>query len=153
MEKPVKADIDLTVCYPYPPHRVWEALTSSEAIAAWLMPNDFKPVIGHRFTLHTRPRPLFGFDGIVRCQVIELDRPRRMTWSWAGGNIDTTVTFTLELTPDSGTRLRMRQEGFAGLGGQLTRRILGSGWPGLLRRRLPASLDRLAGAPARPGPG
>jgi uncharacterized protein YndB with AHSA1/START domain len=147
----VKADIDLTVSYPHPPDRVWAALTSSEAIAEWLMPNDFKPVVGHHFTLRTRPRPVFGFDGIVRCEVTELDPPRRMVWSWAGGSIDTTVTFTLEPTPDSGTRLRMHQEGFAGLGGQFTRRVLASGWPGLLRRRLLASLDQPAGA--RPGPG
>lgn len=146
----MKADIDITVSYPHPPHRVWQALTSSQALAAWLMPNDFKPAVGHRFTLRTQPRPLFRFDGLVRCEVIELDPPRRMVWSWAGGSIDTIVTFTLEPTPDSGTRLRMHQEGFAGLGGQLTRRILSSGWPGLLRRRLAASLDQLAGAPARP---
>jgi len=29
----------------------------------------------------------------VHCEVLELDPPRRMVWSWAGGNIDTTVTF------------------------------------------------------------
>jgi uncharacterized protein YndB with AHSA1/START domain len=110
----VRADIDLTVSYPHPPQRVWQALTSSEALATWLMPNDFKPVVGHRFTLQARPRPLLGFNNIVRCEVIELDPPRRMTWS-------------------------------------LTRRILGNGWPGLLQRRLLASLDQLAGASASTG--
>jgi uncharacterized protein YndB with AHSA1/START domain len=44
----VKADIDLTVTYPHPIDRVWAALTSSEALAAWLMPNDFQPVGGWR---------------------------------------------------------------------------------------------------------
>jgi uncharacterized protein YndB with AHSA1/START domain len=130
----MKADIDATVTYPHTVDRVWEALTSSEALAAWLMPNDFKPVVGHRFTFRTKPRP--GFDGIVRCEVLELDPPRRMVWAWAGGNIDTTVTFTLEETADAGTRLRMHQVGFHGLGAQLTRRILASGWPGILRERL-----------------
>jgi uncharacterized protein YndB with AHSA1/START domain len=135
----MKADIDATVTYPHPPGRVWEALTSSEALAAWLMPNDFKPVVGHRFTFRTKPRP--GFDGIVRCEVLELDPPRRMVWAWAGGNIDTTVTFTLEETADAGTRLRMHQVGFHGLGAQLTRKILASGWPGILRKRLLDYLD------------
>jgi uncharacterized protein YndB with AHSA1/START domain len=147
----VRADIDLAVSYPHPPDRVWEALTSSQAMAAWLMPNDFKPVVGHRFTLHTRPRPVFGFDGTVHCEVIELDPPRRMVWSWAGGSIDTTVTFTLEPAASSGTRLRMRQEGFHGLGAQLTRRVLASGWPGLLGRRLLGCLDQAAGAASGPG--
>jgi uncharacterized protein YndB with AHSA1/START domain len=135
----MKADIDATATYPQPVDRVWEALTSSDALAAWLMPNDFKPVVGHRFTFRTRPAP--GFDGIVRCEVLELDPPRRMVWAWAGGNIDTTVTFTLEETADAGTRLRMHQVGFHGLGAQLTRRILASGWPGILRKRLPSYLD------------
>src|SRR6185437_4413393 len=85
----VRADIDATVEYPYPPERVWAALTSSEALAAWLMPNDFVAEVGHDFTLRTKPAP--GFDGIVRCRVLELDPPARMVWSWAGGNIDTTV--------------------------------------------------------------
>lgn len=135
----MKADIDATVTYPHPVDRVWEALTSSDALAAWLMPNDFKPVLGHRFTFRTKRAP--GFDGIVRCEVLELDPPRRMVWAWAGGNIDTTVTFTLEETADAGTRLRMHQVGFHGLGAQLTRRILASGWPGILRERLLAYLD------------
>jgi uncharacterized protein YndB with AHSA1/START domain len=94
--------------------------------------------VGHRFTFRTRPAP--GFDGVVRCEVLELDPPRRMVWSWAGGTIDTTVTFTLEETADGGTRLRMHQVGFHGLGAQLTRRILAGGWPGILRERLPAYL-------------
>jgi uncharacterized protein YndB with AHSA1/START domain len=130
----MKADIDLTAEYPHPPERVWAALTSSEALAAWLMPNDFRPVPGHRFTMRTKPRPRLGFDGIVRCQVLEIDPPRRMTWSWAGGRIETTVTFTVEPLGAERTRLRMRQAGFHGLGGQFTRRILASGWPGILRR-------------------
>jgi uncharacterized protein YndB with AHSA1/START domain len=146
----MKADIDVTVSYPHPPGRVWEALTSSEALAAWLMPNDFKPVVGHRFTFRTKPAP--GFDGIVRCEVLELDPPRRMAWSWAGGNIDTTVTFTLEETPGAGTRLRMHQVGFHGLGGQLTRRILAGGYPRILGRRLPAYLDQAAAREQETGP-
>jgi len=139
----MKADIDTTVSYPHPVSRVWEALTSSAALAAWFMPNDFEPVVGHRFTFRTRPAP--GFDGVVHCEVIELDPPRQMVWSWAGGNIDTTVTFTLEATSDGGTRLRMHQVGFHGLGAQLTRRILAGGYPRILGQRLPAYLDRAGG--------
>jgi uncharacterized protein YndB with AHSA1/START domain len=134
----MRADIDLSASYPDGPAQVWAALTSAEALAGWLMPNDFEPVLGHWFTFRTEPAP--GFDGIVRCQVLELDPPRRMVWSWAGGPIDTTVTFTLAPAPGGGTRLRLRQTGFTGLAGQLTRRILSSGWPGMLRRKLPAVL-------------
>lgn len=148
----MKADIDVTVTYPHPVDRVWEALTSSDALAAWLMPNDGVggpgrlDHVGHRFTFRTRPAP--GFDGIVRCEVLELDPPHRMVWSWAGGKIDTIVTFTLDETADAGTRLRMHQVGFHGLAAQLTRRILAGGWPGIFRERLPAYLGQATG-PAR----
>lgn len=146
----MKADIDLTVTYRHPIDRVWAALTSSEALAAWLMPNDFEPVAGHRFTFRTSPAP--GFDGIVRCQVLELDPPRRIAWSQAGGNIDTIVTFTLEPAGEQQTRLRMHQVGFHGLGAQITRRILASGWPGILRERLADWLDSAAGLGPPPVP-
>jgi uncharacterized protein YndB with AHSA1/START domain len=144
----MKADIDATVTYPHPVDRVWEALTSSEALAAWLMPIEGVggagrlDRVGHRFTFRTRPAP--GFDGIVRCEVLELDPPHRMVWSWAGGKIDTIVTFTLDETADSGTRLRMHQVGFHGLAAQLTRRILAGGYPRILGQRLPAYLDGAA---------
>jgi uncharacterized protein YndB with AHSA1/START domain len=147
----MKADIDATVTYPHPVDRVWAALTSSEALGAWFMPNDFKPVVGHRFTFRTRPARAMGFDGIVRCEVLELDPPSRMVWSWAGGNINTTVTFTLEESA-GGTRLRMHQVGFDGLGAQLTRRILAGGYPRILGQRLPAYLDQITGQKARPDP-
>lgn len=146
----MKTDIDVTMVYPHPAEHVWAALTSSEALAEWFMPNDFEPSAGHRFTFRTKPAP--GFDGIVHCEVLEIDAPRRMVWSWAGGPIDTTVTFTLEPEGPGSTRLRMRQTGFAGLSGQLTRRILGGGYPRILGKRLPAYLDRIAGVSAAPVP-
>lgn len=141
----MKADIEVTVTYPHPPDRVWAALTSGDALAAWFMANDFRPVVGHRFTFRTRPRRAFGFDGVVRCEVLELDPPRRMVWSWAGGSIDTTVTFALEPASGGGTTLQLRQAGFHGLGAQLTRRILASGYARILGQRLPAYLERPGG--------
>lgn len=135
----MKTDIDVTRTYPHPIERVWAALTSSEALAAWLMPNDFAAEAGRDFTFRTRPRP--GFDGTVRCRVLELEPPTRMVWSWAGGKIDTTVTFTLTAEGPARTTLRMRQQGFQGLPAQLTRRILESGWMKMYDTRFPACLD------------
>ncbi len=36
------------VFYPHPRDKVWAALTTPEALAEWLMPNDFEPVVGKR---------------------------------------------------------------------------------------------------------
>jgi uncharacterized protein YndB with AHSA1/START domain len=144
----MKADVLVTAVYRHPRERVWAALTSSAALAEWFMPNDFEPEVGRGFTFRTEPAP--GFDGVVHCRVLELDPPARMVWSWAGGPIETTVTFTLEELRDGGTRLRAHQVGFHGLRAQLTRLILQGGAPRIYGERLPAYLDALAGRPARP---
>lgn len=122
----------------FPPEKVWNALTDPELLATWLMPNDFEARVGHRFTFRTDPVPAQGFDGIVQYEVLELVRPERLRISWAGGGIDTTVTW--ELVPeDRGTRLLLIHEGFDDRDPrqQQTRRILGGGWSG---RLLPAPL-------------
>jgi uncharacterized protein YndB with AHSA1/START domain len=39
---------------PYPSEKIWRALTQPHLIEEWLMKNDFKPVVGHRFSLRGR---------------------------------------------------------------------------------------------------
>jgi uncharacterized protein YndB with AHSA1/START domain len=130
--------------YPYPPERVWRALTSSEAIADWLMPNNFKPVVGHRFEMRTKPAP--GFDGVVKCEVTVVDPPRRLSYTWGGGGLDTLVTFTLEAV-ERGTQLTLVHSGFRGMRGWMVSRILGSGWRSrILRVYLPAAIGRTSEA-------
>jgi uncharacterized protein YndB with AHSA1/START domain len=34
---------------PFPAERIWRALTQPHLIEEWLMKNDFKPVVDHRF--------------------------------------------------------------------------------------------------------
>lgn len=133
-------DIVRDVTYAHPRSQVWAALTDPTALSEWLMPNDFQPRKGHRFTFRTDPGP--GFDGIVHCEVVAIEPPRRMVWTWRGGVIDTTVVFELE---DLGgaTRLLFRQSGFEGLSGFLTRAILSSGARTIYQTRLP---NHLAGA-------
>ena len=36
---------------PHPPEKLWRALTQPHLMEEWLMKNDFKPVVGHRFNL------------------------------------------------------------------------------------------------------
>ena len=46
---------------PYPPEKIWRALTQPHLIEEWLMTNDFTPVVGHLFN--------FRADwGAVDCQ-------------------------------------------------------------------------------------
>ncbi len=141
----MRHDIRLEAVYRHSVERVWEALTSPEAIADWLMENDFKPEVGHQFRL-TDPDAR-GWRGYVDCEVLEVDPPRRLSYSWVGDERipTTTVTFSLEEV-DGGTRLVLEHTGFEGLRAVLVGRfILGRGWrKHMLRRRFPAVLERMA---------
>lgn len=129
----------------FPREDVWQQLTDSELLAQWLMPNDFEPIVGHEFTFQTDPAP--GFDGIVRCRVLELDEPSLLAYTWAGGNLDTVVTFRLKAI-DFGTRLTLEHDGFTGKS-LIARVILGFGWKKLVGKKLLSALEnhRPEGAP------
>jgi uncharacterized protein YndB with AHSA1/START domain len=89
---------------PYPPEKIWRALTQPHLIEGWLMKNDFKPVVDHRFNLRAD-------WGTVDCQVLEVEPNKTLTYSWETKGLESVVTWTL--TPTStGTRLRMEQTGF-----------------------------------------
>ncbi len=133
-------DLRIEIEYPHDPSKVWRALTSSAALAEWLMPNDFEPRIGHRFTLRTDPAP--GFDGIVHCEVLELTEPRKLSYTWVGGPLDTIISFELAATA-KGTRLVVTQTGFDGFRASLVRLILKSGSKSIYGKKLPAVLDRI----------
>ena len=92
------------------PAKVWRALTDPVLLAEWLLPVvDLKLDPGAAFTLKAQPQP--GWDGIVNCQVLEIEAERELSYRWVVGDMDTIVTFTLTPTP-SGTRLSLVQSGF-----------------------------------------
>jgi uncharacterized protein YndB with AHSA1/START domain len=89
---------------PHPPDKVWRALTQPHLIEEWLMKNDFKPVVDHRFRLRAD-------WGAVECQVLAVEPNKTLTYTWAALGVETVVTWTLTPT-DAGTHLRMNQSGF-----------------------------------------
>ena len=102
---------------PHPPEKVWRALTESDLLAKWIMSNDMKAIVGHQFTFRTDPSPFW--DGIVHCEVLEVDPPRRLRYSWQGAKntagrfgVDTIVTWSLTPTQAGGTLLSIEQSGF-----------------------------------------
>jgi len=127
-------DIVVEDVLPHSPEKVWRALTTSELIDRWLMPNDFKPAVGHRFTLKTQP--MGSWDGVVHCEVLEVEQNRRLVYSWRGGaddnpkygsKLDSIVTWTL--TPEnSGTRLRLVHAGFRSPGNDFAYDAMKPGW-------------------------
>src|SRR6266545_2901318 len=89
------ASVEVDQFLAQPPERVWQALTDPAQLARWLMPNDCKSAIGPTFTFPTEPVPQHGFDGVVHCEVLALEPPRLMRFSWRSGILDTVVSWSL----------------------------------------------------------
>lgn len=117
---------------PHPPAKVWRALTEPALLGAWLMSNDFSPVVGHRFTFRAQPQG--GWNGLVQCEVLEVEAPARLRYSWRGGNLDSVVTWTLTATA-GGTRLRLDHSGFTAANA-FAFDAMGKGWRGPIADRL-----------------
>lgn len=121
------------------PAELWDLIATRDGLAAWLMPNDFQPVVGHRFTFTDTPRPPL-YDGVVGCTVLALEPMERLQLSWVGGPVDTVVTFTLTELDPGRVRLELEHTGFSGLRAAFVRAVLGLGWRSLLRRELPRTI-------------
>jgi uncharacterized protein YndB with AHSA1/START domain len=119
-------DLNLRERFEQTVEEVWEAITDPRMLARWLMENDFKPRVGHSFTLR-RNSPTWS--GEIRCQVLELDPPRRMVWSWSMGDEPdkrpSQVVFELERN-GQGTVLTLRHTGPAA---DATGRLVTERWP------------------------
>jgi uncharacterized protein YndB with AHSA1/START domain len=97
--------------FPHPPEKLWRALTQPHLIQEWLMKNDFKPAVGHRFNLRGE------WGGVLDCEVLAIEPTRTLSYTWnfthddAAFNMQSVVTFTLTPTR-TGTSLRVEQSGF-----------------------------------------
>jgi len=94
---------------PFPPEKIWRALTQPHLIEEWLMKNDFKPVVGHHFNFRRDPVP--NWNGIIDCEVLAVEPNRELSYTWGAMGANTVVTLTLTPTA-TGTHLRMEQTGF-----------------------------------------
>lgn len=88
----------------HPPEKVWRALTQPHLIAEWLMQNDFRPELGHRFNLRAE-------WGALDCKVLAVEPHKVLSYAWDGLGLESVVTWTLTPT-GRGTHLRMEQTGF-----------------------------------------
>jgi uncharacterized protein YndB with AHSA1/START domain len=134
----------------HPPAKVWRALTDSKLVASWLMPNDLRPEVGHRFTFRANPVP--GWDGVCHCEVLEVKPNERLSYTWRGGSgeltnygsrLDTVVTWTLAPTTSGGTLLRLVHSGFKPSNAYAFE-IMGKGWRNMISKSIAqviASMD------------
>jgi uncharacterized protein YndB with AHSA1/START domain len=139
------------------PSIVFEAMTTSEGVAAWFGPDDLPVVraqmdarVGGAYRVHFRT--LDGRDHEACGEFLELVPPRRivMSWSWAiGGEPDErgrTSRVEIELTPvGDGTELTFTH---AGLWDEASARSHAGGWTGALDK-LVRHLENAAATTAR----
>jgi uncharacterized protein YndB with AHSA1/START domain len=91
--------------------KLWSALTDSSKLAKWTMENDFKPVVGHRFQF--RAQPVGGWSGIVEGEVLIVDAPNRLSYTWVNAGEKHTVTWTLQDLGDGKVNLHLEQTGIS----------------------------------------
>ncbi|AIE61142.1 SRPBCC family protein [Bacillus methanolicus] len=127
-------DIRKTTVFNAPIHKVWEAVATTEGIAAWFMPNNFEPKVGYEFTLQSPfgPSP---------CKVLELDPPYRLSFSW-----DKSWRVSLELKELEGkTEFTLIHSGWgdpdeiiqkAGETNSVIRNRMNDGWDSIVNNKL-----------------
>lgn len=98
--------------------KLWSALTDSSKLAKWVanihtgqaMENDFKPVVGHHFQFRTQPTEYW--NGIIEGEVLIVEEPNRLSYTWASGEKHT-VTWTLQDLGDGKVNLHLEQTGIS----------------------------------------
>ena len=136
-------EIRIEQTYPFPPERVWRALTESAALAEWLMPNNFEPRVGHKFQFRSEAMP--GWRGFVDCEVIEVEPLHRLAFTWLGDDdwvAPTVVRWTLE-PRDGGTLLRLEHTELKDPWGAALHAMFSQGWKKMLDKKLAAVLAKL----------
>ena len=111
------------------PARVWQALTDPAIHAKWWAAGDVKAEVGHKFTLD------MGKWGQQACEVIAVEPERMLSYSFAPGTLNTTITWRLE-AEGAGARLHLEHAGFD-LDSPMAKMAyegMAGGWPGVLAR-------------------
>jgi uncharacterized protein YndB with AHSA1/START domain len=87
-------------------------LTESNELSQWLLPNDFEPRVGHRFTFREETYSRKN-SCIVECEVIAVEPLRCLayTWSTHSSMPEMLISFTLESVA-GGTCLHLEQKVF-----------------------------------------
>lgn len=94
---------------PHSPEKIWRALTEGALVKEWLMDNDFRPVVGHRFNFRSTPMP--NWNGIIDGEVLVVEPNKKLSYSWSSMGLGSVVVWTLVATK-GGTLVRMEQSGF-----------------------------------------
>ncbi|WHY88922.1 SRPBCC domain-containing protein [Neobacillus novalis] len=91
-------------------NKLWNALTDSKTLEKWIMENDFKPIVGHKFQFRTEPTQYWS--GLIEGEVLIVEEPNRLSYTWESGEKHT-VTWTLSDLGDGKVNLHLEQTGIS----------------------------------------
>jgi len=137
----MQRDIHQTWFFAHTPEEVWACLTDPDLMEQWLMPSDFKPVVGHQFKFVSKPKVKMGWDGITYCEVLEIVPLKKLVFSWKGGpkpgviSLDSQVSWELKEVK-GGTQLVLAHTGFRGFMNYISSMVMDKGWQNKIRARL-----------------
>jgi uncharacterized protein YndB with AHSA1/START domain len=100
------ADLSLDFQFKSPINKVWDALTNSETLAQWVMENNFRPIVGYKCQFRNP-----AINLVVESEVLVVDKPNKLSYTWVGGPIETIVTWTLKEEGET-THLHLDHSGF-----------------------------------------
>ncbi|ASK61785.1 hypothetical protein CFK37_06250 [Virgibacillus phasianinus] len=140
-ESNVVQEIKKQATFHAPIEKVWKAVATSDGIAEWFMPNDFKSVEGHQFFIKSQ------FE-TSKCEVLTINEPKELSFTW--GEFGWIVTFYLE-EKEGKTEFTMVHSGWGipdeTIPGtsrtyQTTRNIMDNGWARLVDVSLRKVVER-----------
>lgn len=120
------------------------------------MPNNFQAVVGRKFNFYVDPMP-GPYPGGSECEVLEVDAPRRLVYTWLCFRKNqtqphpppTTVAWTLTPEP-GGTRLMLEHSGLENESFWL-RFTMNMGWGQMIGKLLPRVLRNVDRGKFTPG--
>lgn len=99
-------DLLLETFYPHSPEQVWQALTERSILSVWMMDNNFEAHLGHQFQFQSHS--CLGQKLTIYCEVLEIEAPKRLVYSWQESLTSQPSRVTWILTPvKGGTQVRL----------------------------------------------
>ena len=97
-----------------PIERVWQVLTSEGLVDQWLGCLGYKAELGHVFYMQPDParREAGDMTGATHCELIRLDRPNEMIFSWYYPETPRTEVSIRLVRAGDGTRVELIHSGW-----------------------------------------
>ncbi|MFJ8261114.1 SRPBCC domain-containing protein [Rummeliibacillus sp. NPDC094406] len=132
-------EIRKTIILNAPIEKAWKAISTSEGIGAWWMPNTFEAELGRDFILHA------GQFGDSPCKVTELDPPYKVGFDWGK---DWHLTMELKELEAGKTEFTLIHSGWDeekntefGQPHTMIREIMDGGWGKIVNISLPKYIE------------